>query len=201
MKRRLMRAMAALTLASCLVPALAIASGAGTPDDAAADAIPLPAQIWDTFGDVYGPESGWHLETWAELGKLLQRSAAAHGADAQSDVGVPSASVSSRPDGKPPIWYSDLAPAYYWEALDEVGFNADTASALREQWAEAYGDDMRFWPLEAQALISLWQGVSAKVLPGLPGEQDMPQKEAVSLAWDRLRRFAVFEHADMAYVD
>lgn len=88
-----------------------------------------------------------------------------------------------RPDGKPGLWYSDLAPQWFWEALDKVGYNAETGSEMTRQWTARYGQDRAFWPLEAQAIDHLWHGIQGgDVFHGLPGPDDMTQEEALAAA-------------------
>lgn len=90
----------------------------------------------------------------------------------------------ARPDNKPGIWYSDVAPDWYWEKLDAVGYNADTAGDLMNFWQNTYGEDSLFWPLEAQAIDYLWHEIyysGATSFPGLPSEQDITQELAIQL--------------------
>lgn len=90
-----------------------------------------------------------------------------------------------RPDGLPPVWYSDIAPDWYWEKLDQVGYNGDTAGDLMNQWYNLYGGDKEFWPLEAQCIDYLWHGIypdEVIALPGLPEEKDINQELAVSIS-------------------
>ncbi|MGI6687084.1 MAG: hypothetical protein ACOX6Y_01755 [Christensenellales bacterium] len=89
-----------------------------------------------------------------------------------------------RPDGKPGFWYSNRAPDYYWKALDEYGYNKGDQGDLIESWYKDYGSDQAFWPLEAQALIELWHGVSPLegTFPGLPAPEDIPQEKALTIA-------------------
>ncbi|MGI6696517.1 MAG: PepSY domain-containing protein [Christensenellales bacterium] len=89
-----------------------------------------------------------------------------------------------RPDGKPGFWYSNRAPDYYWKALDEYGYNKGDQGDLIESWYKDYGSDQAFWPLEAQALIELWHGVSPLdgTFPGLPAPEDIPWEKALTIA-------------------
>lgn len=100
------------------------------------------------------------------------------------------AQTTARSDGKPKLWYSDAAPTYYWEALDAVGYNADTAGELMNGWISEYGTDTMFWPLTAQAIDAIWHnlGQNATVLPGLPAQGDISQEEAVTLAQNAFRQ-------------
>lgn len=103
-----------------------------------------------------------------------------------------SPAATPRPDGKPAFWGNEaLAPAWYWEKLDEVGFTSDTASRLLTQWENEYGQDPMWWPLEAQALydlhFNLYPGLEERYMPyvtlcGLPGDGDLPQEEAEKIA-------------------
>ncbi len=107
-----------------------------------------------------------------------------------------------RPDGKPGVWYSDLAPAYYWEALDATGYNRDNAAEFQRQWAKDYGEDKTFWPLTAKALDTLWHFYdgSQPVLPGLPGKEDMTQEEAIALAREAILKSLAHKH-DQSYLN
>jgi len=90
-----------------------------------------------------------------------------------------------RPDGRPGIWYSEIAPAWYWDKLDAVGYNGDTAGDLMNGWYNAYGEHSEFWPLEAQAINYIWHDLYpafVTALPGLPSETDISQELAVKLA-------------------
>ncbi len=94
-----------------------------------------------------------------------------------------------RADGKPRIWYSDIAPSYYWEALDALGYTGETASELMDRWHAEYGNDNLFWPLAQRAVDILWHelGEGATVLPGLPAPDDVQQEKALEIAWQALR--------------
>lgn len=90
-----------------------------------------------------------------------------------------------RPDGKPWIWYSDFAPDWYWEKLDAINYTGDTALELVNGWCNTYGEDSRFWPLEAQAIDYYWHeiyGLDSVSFPGLPSEADISQQVAEKLA-------------------
>ena len=107
-----------------------------------------------------------------------------------------------RPDGMPKIWYSDVAPDYYWQALDAVGYNGDTAARLMNKWQSEYGDDPLFWPLEAQAIDGIWHnlGEGATVLPGLPAPGDISFDKALEIARKALRELYAGVR-DGAYLD
>lgn len=90
-----------------------------------------------------------------------------------------------RPDGKPGLWYSDIAPDWYWEKLDEVNYSAETASELMQNWYNTYGERPEFWPLEAQAIDFLWHEIlfnDTVSIPGLPSEGDIDAQTAVQKA-------------------
>ena len=94
------------------------------------------------------------------------------------------------PGWRLPAFWGDtnVAPAWYWERLDAVGYNSEEAeNALYESWVTQYGYDASFWPLEAQAIDRLiqlgddpyWNTVD---MPGLPTDGDISQEEALRLA-------------------
>ncbi len=97
---------------------------------------------------------------------------------------LPAPMATLRPDGRPALWYSDRASASFWQALDAVGYTADTAQEMERQWAAAYGEDPLFWPLKEKTIYSLWHEdlSQAAEFPALPEEGDMPEEEAVALA-------------------
>jgi hypothetical protein len=101
-----------------------------------------------------------------------------------------------RPDGKPGVWYSDLAPAYFWEALDATGYNRENAAEFQHQWAKDYGEDKEFWPLTAKALETLWHFYdgSLSIIPGLPDKDDMTQEEAIALARETMVKSLSFKY-------
>ena len=102
----------------------------------------------------------------------------------------PAPTSTPRADGKPRIWYSGIAPAYYWEALDKLAYTSEDASDLMDRWHSEYGWDNRFWPLAQRAVDIIWHelGEGATVLPGLPAPEDMQQEEALDMAWRSLRQ-------------
>ncbi len=104
--------------------------------------------------------------------------------------------INAQPTAKPlagwrlPAFWGDtgIAPAWYWEKLDAVGYNSEEAEeALYESWVSQYGYDPCFWPLEAQAieiLIQLGDEPDWKMLdfPGLPSDGDISTEEALRIA-------------------
>lgn len=95
--------------------------------------------------------------------------------------------VENAKQGKTPfLWGSDAAPDFFWKRLEEMGFGPDTAEALVEGWIQKYGRDVRFWPLEEQAVIALWgmewENGNLEVF-GLPDAEDVQQTEAEAIAW------------------
>ena len=97
-----------------------------------------------------------------------------------------------RPDGKPWMWDNEMFPDWYWEKLDAVNYNGDTASDLMNGWYQDYGLDSLFWPLEAQAIDYYWHQIYSEgdiVFPGLPSDTDITQEQAVEKArteWEKL---------------
>lgn len=110
----------------------------------------------------------------------------------RTPVSTPEPRPTNRPDGKPWLWYSTLAPEWFWKKMDDVGYN--TAEQLTEWYAE-YGNDVNYWPLEAQVIyflrFDLYGYVSEDEImafPGLPGEDDMQQEQAVAAAREIFRQ-------------
>ncbi len=100
-------------------------------------------------------------------------------------------SPTRRPDGKPGMWYSDRAPQYFWDKMDELyaRYTADS-DAVMNGWYAQYGHDMAFWDVEARAFYALMHELSSLdkpyvvSFPGLPDETDMPKEQALALAKD-----------------
>lgn len=101
----------------------------------------------------------------------------------------PAATV--RPDGKPLFWGDEtVAPQWYWDRLDRVGFTGETASALLTRWENEYGLDPMWWPLEAQAVMEIHDmapDLSARYasqlsICGLPGDTDLSREQAEAIA-------------------
>lgn len=92
-------------------------------------------------------------------------------------------SPTARPDGKPHFWYSSLAPAAFWQVMDELLAQGEI-SQLMESWRREYGDNQHFWPLPAQALMDAWQHPAnlEGTIAGLPGAADISQEEALRIA-------------------
>ena len=103
----------------------------------------------------------------------------------QDALACPPLYPTARPDGKPWLWYSDLGPDWYWRALDQVGYPEKDGVDLYQYWQQTYGEDMDFWPLEAQAIMALYHDLydaGTASIPGLPGEKDLSRELAVKLA-------------------
>ena len=96
----------------------------------------------------------------------------------------------SVPGWRLPAFWGDtnIAPAWYWEKLNAVGYNSEEAEeTLYESWISQFGYDSCFWPLEAQAIEILtqlgdepeWNIID---FPGLPSEEDLTPEEALRIA-------------------
>ena len=88
-----------------------------------------------------------------------------------------------------PAFWGDpsVAPEWYWEKLNAVGYNEETEDKLYMDWVNQYGYDTNFWPLEAQAIEILTQlgdepDFGIINFPGLPAEEDISQEEALNIA-------------------
>lgn len=86
------------------------------------------------------------------------------------------------------------APQAYWDALQAIGYNGDTASLIYDKLYLDYGEDKRFWPLDMQALDQFRFGrptqEEAQDSPGfagipLPG--DISPEEATEVAWAEMK--------------
>ena len=96
----------------------------------------------------------------------------------------------SVPGWRLPAFWGDteIAPAWYWEKLDAVGFSSEEAKeTLYAGWAAQYGHDPCFWPLEAQAIEGLIQlgdspDFNTVNFPGLPADEDISPEEALRIA-------------------
>ena len=108
---------------------------------------------------------------------------------------TPTPTSTPRADGMPKIWYSTIAPAYYWEALDAVGYNSATAAQRMTEWENTYGSNRLFWPLEAQAIDIIWHEMSegATTLPGLPAPDDITQTQAEETAKNALHKYKALD--------
>ena len=88
-----------------------------------------------------------------------------------------------------PAFWGDpsVAPEWYWDQLNAVGYNEETEDKLYLEWVNQYGYDTSFWPLEAQAIEILTQlgddpDFNTVNFPGLPSEGDISQEEALKIA-------------------
>lgn len=88
----------------------------------------------------------------------------------------------------PAFWGNvDVAPEWYWDRLNATGYSEETEDELYFGWAEQYGYDTNFWPLEAQAIEILTQlgddpDFKNINFPGLPTGEDISQEEALRIA-------------------
>lgn len=99
--------------------------------------------------------------------------------------------VTARPDGSPGVWGDPKFPDWYWQRLDQVGYNSDTGMALTIQWDNEYGLDSRFWPLEYQAIQEIWDNgaVPEGPFPGLPAENELTQEQSVKIAREKFNEY------------
>lgn len=116
--------------------------------------------------------------------------------EANKPTGKPAYAVvpapTPRADGKPPVWGSSAAPEWYWEKPEQVGYTPETAGKLYTEWENTYGWDRHLWPLEYQAVVSLYEDhftarEDAAILPGLPFEDDMTPDQALAIAKSAFR--------------
>ncbi|HML49606.1 MAG TPA: PepSY domain-containing protein, partial [Clostridia bacterium] len=109
---------------------------------------------------------------------------------ASSDTSYQWALENVKSNKAPNAWGCKAAPAFFWQEMEALGFGADTAEALVAEWIDAYGADMRFWPLSQRAIIHLWAyGLEwgTMTIYGLPAEGDIQQAQAEAIAWKAYR--------------
>lgn len=114
-----------------------------------------------------------------------------HGADVPAAETELAPHPTTQPGGLPWFWRDSRFPAWYWEKLEAVGYNGDTAGKLWNQWVNAYGEDSLFWPLEYQAIDVIWHELDSPegAFPGLPAADEIGQEEAVRLARAQIKDF------------
>ena len=94
------------------------------------------------------------------------------------------------PGWRLPAFWGDtaIAPSWYWDRLNAVGYSEETEDTLYLGWLNQYGYDTHFWPLEAQAIEILAHesndetDFTQEKMPGLPSEGDISQEEALTIA-------------------
>lgn len=86
------------------------------------------------------------------------------------------------------------APQAYWDTLQAIGYNGDTAGRIWDEANRDYGEDTRFWPLNLQALNHYrferpLPGDPVQDLPvkGIPLEGDISVEQAREAALKRLK--------------
>lgn len=92
---------------------------------------------------------------------------------------------SARQEDMPAIWESEAYADWYWQALNEYGYNGDTGSKLYDQWCQAYGFDTAFWPDGPYAIDHIWHevyGAQAASLPGIARQEYLSREQAVAIA-------------------
>jgi len=96
-----------------------------------------------------------------------------------------------QPGGLPWFWRDSRFPSWYWDKLEAVGYNGDTASRLMNQWEKEYGLDSLFWPLECQAIDEIWHSLPGPegAFPGLPAADEIQQDAALQLAREQFKAF------------
>lgn len=96
-----------------------------------------------------------------------------------------SAGAFAREDGMPAIWESAKFSDDYWQTLNEYGYHSDTGSKLYDQWCQAYGFDVAFWPDGPYAIDYIWHetyGAQAMVLPGIATDAYISREQAIAIA-------------------
>ena len=82
----------------------------------------------------------------------------------------------------------ELAPAWYWQRLRDLGYTNKTAAGIMGRLERDYGPEERYWPVEYQSMyymINYKEDISpGEAFPGIPHESDLKQEEAVNLAME-----------------
>ena len=88
----------------------------------------------------------------------------------------------------------ELAPAWYWQRLRDLGYTAKTATGIMGRLDRDYGLGDRYWPVEYQSMyymINYKQDTKpGDAFPGIPHENDLSQEEAVNLAMEAVQAAA-----------
>ena len=84
----------------------------------------------------------------------------------------------------------ELAPAWFFEKLQAIGYNGNTATGIFNMLYSQYGDDSRYWPILYQAMYEVKEHrpEPGTTFAGLPADSDMQQEEAVQLAFTSARQ-------------
>lgn len=141
--------------------------------------------------DAYYPGNYWGRRY--VLDKLLQPE--------QKAYATPMPELSTWAPGLPSTPYPQRqegieAPQAYWDALQAIGYNGDTAQKIWDGVNRDYGEDRRFWPLNMQALYEYrfnpptggdaGQG-ELSPFAGIPLPEDIPEEKAIEIAWKEMR--------------
>ncbi len=86
----------------------------------------------------------------------------------------------------------ESAPQYYWDALQGIGYNGQTATGIYTRLNQEYGIGDRYWPVLYQAMADNRSGIVSPgaIFRGIPAPDDMQEDAAVQLAWESLREAA-----------
>ena len=93
-------------------------------------------------------------------------------------------------DNRPAIWGDRRFPQDYWQRMEARADTVQTVADYISRCQEEYGATLFLWPVEAQAVYALWFGDEAArpedgcEMAGLPGPKDLPEEQALKLAWD-----------------
>ena len=79
----------------------------------------------------------------------------------------------------------NMAPQYFWDALQGIGYNVKTASGVFSRLYRDYGLEDRYWPILYQAMYAQkeYRPQAGEIMPGLPAPTDLQQEEAVQTAY------------------
>ncbi len=95
----------------------------------------------------------------------------------------------------------EAAPPYYWDALQGIGYNGDTATGIFTRLNAEYGLGDRYWPILYQAMVDARNGENTPggIFRGIPAPEDTQEADAVKLARQSLK--AAAHGQDAAYLN
>lgn len=77
----------------------------------------------------------------------------------------------------------------YWQAIMNLNYTSNRAGRVWGEPVRDYGEDERFWPLDMQAFVDLYNRVDrAQGYRGVPLEGDLTQEQALQLAEEAFQK-------------
>lgn len=90
---------------------------------------------------------------------------------------------------RPERWRHPAAPPSFWAALEHRVLRCADMPRMLDMWAAAYGTRMQKWPLVAQSVCQIWDGLThlgfshpQDRIAGFPQQGDIAQETAVAIA-------------------